>query len=877
MTPVNATENYSHLTLPGMAWRNLYARRGRTLLTLLGIALGVAAVLATDITNRNVANTLDGLFKRTLGSAELQVRPPANETSVKESALDIVRHMPEVQLAVPIIRTDTVLSGRLDEGQPVYDANGQVEMGKSVQVEGIDLALEPEMRVYTLAAGRFPAAGNYEALVPQAFAEQNKLKLGGELMLFGPDGNETLDITGLLANEGAAMTNGGNIVFVPIDVVREVFSLEAGYSEISIQAQPNIGEDPKALAALKAALESRLGRDARITYPSGRSDLVPRMAGTYRFALSFFSIVALFMGGFLIYNTFATTVMERTQEIGMLRAIGMLRRQVMGQVLMEAGFLSLFGSLLGLGAGIFLARGLMTLMRGFFQVEGSMLAFAPADLLKSVSVGLLGTLLATLLPARQAARTSPVEALAIHARSDQKVRPVVWNGGFALLGASLFILYQPVSGASQWLLGVRMSAFVVFLMGAVLTVPLALAALEPFTRWLSARLYGRMGSLGARNVRRSAVRSMVTVASLAISMIMIIDVDSIVFVMKRDISDWLDNAMGADVLVRAPYPMAQSFARTLKSVPGVQAVSSSRIMEVDVGHASLDPAGQQAETLFFVAIDPEQYSQVGGKEFLAGQGEPEAAWALLSQGNAVFISGVVAEEYDLKKGDRLALITHRGEQEFLVAGVTTEYDQDGMVVTGTYTDLRRLFSENRADLFSIAVAPGYDADEVAQAIEDRFEKRKGIQVLATETFKEGVLAYQNRTTSLFSALGLVGVIIGTLGLLNTMTMNVLERRRELGMLRALGSLRSQVVRMVLAEALIIGLVSALYGLVFGHILSRVMITVANLITGYDLEYAFSAQPYLISLLIALGVSQVATLAPARRAAQVNIIQSLKNE
>ena len=121
------------------------------------------------------------------------------------------------------------------------------------------------------------------------------------------------------------------------------------------------------------------------------------------------------------------------------------------------------------------------------------------------------------------------------------------------------------------------------------------------------------------------------------------------------------------------------------------------------------------------------------------------------------------------------------------------------------------------------------------------------------------------------------MIIGTMGLLNTMTMNVLERTRELGMLRALGSLRRQVLNMVLAEALTIGMVSALYGILFGYILSHVIITVANFISGYDLQYAFNVRPYLLSLLIALGVSQLATLAPARRAARVNIIQALKHE
>ncbi len=238
---------------------------------------------------------------------------------------------------------------------------------------------------------------------------------------------------------------------------------------------------------------------------------------------------------------------------------------------------------------------------------------------------------------------------------------------------------------------------------------------------------------------------------------------------------------------------------------------------------------------------------------------------------------MVAEEYGLEQGGRLALLTHRGQQAFTIAALVTEFDQNGLVVTGTYSDLKRLFGESGADLFTVKVAPGYDAEEVGRAIRSRYEDREGIQVQSTQTFKEGVLAFYDRLTSLFNVLGLVGVIIGTMGLLNTMTMNVLERTRELGMLRALGSGRWQVVRMVLAEALIIGVVSALYGLVFGYILSRVLVTVANLISGYDLEYVFTATPFLLSLLIALGVSQLAALAPARRSARVSISQAMRHE
>ncbi len=868
---------HSTLSLATLAWRTLRTRPGRTLLTLLGIALGVAAVLATDITNRNASSTLDALFKRTLGSAELQVVPSGNTSSVGEAALEIIRNTPGVELAVPVLRADTVLPGTLDEGELSYSAAGKVEMGLSVEANGIDPAIEPRMRVYTLVEGRFPALGEYEALVPQPFAEENGLGLGGDLLLYGPAGTESLEITGLLAAEGAATLNSGNVVFLPIDVLRDILDMGAGYSEISVEAEPGTGGDPGALAELKALLESRLGRDVRVTYPSARSDQVPRMASAYQMALSFFSIVALFMGGFLIYNTFATTVLERTQEIGLLRSVGMQRRQVLGQVLMEAALLSLAGCILGVGLGVFLARGLMALMRGFFEVEGSALSFSLVDLMKSTAVGLVGTTFATLLPANQAARISPLEALAARGQASRKIRPRVWMAGFALLATGWLFLVRPATGPTQLLVALRMAAFVAFLMGTILTVPLAATVLEPATGWLATRLYGAMGTLGTRNVRRSVIRTAVTVASLAISLIMIVDVGSLVFVMKRDVGQWLENALGADLLVQTPYPMHRSFAQKLAGIPGVQAASASRVIEVQVAAASLDPAKQQEDTLFLVAIDPEEYRRVGGKEFISGQGDPEAAWAALGQGNALFVSSVVAEEYGLTQGGRLSLLTHRGQQDYAVVALVTEFDQNGLVVTGTYADLKRLFGESGADLFAVKVAQGHDAEEVGRAIRDRFEEREGIQVQSTQTFKAGVMAFYDRLTSLFNVLGLVGVVIGTIGLLNTMVMNVLERRRELGMLRAVGSERRQVVRMVLAEALVIGVLSALYGLCFGYILSHVLVTVANMISGYDLEYAFTARPYIVSLLIALGVSQAAALFPARRSARVSITQAMRHE
>ena len=864
-------------TLFGLALRNLHSRPGRTCLTLLGITLGVAAVLATSITNRNATNTLASMFESTVGNAELEIIPKAEKTSLTEMTLNSVKNFPGVQLAVPSIQTTTIFSGIADKGQSAINASGIIDLNKRVMVEGIDPRLDPMMHIYRLISGALPRMGEYRTLVTETFAEQNELTLGSSFIIHGPQGMDKLKVSGILANEGVAMINGGNVIFLPIDTAQKIFSLENEVNKISIQAQADIGNNPHKLAQLKTALESRIKQSGRVIYPAARADQVPRMSNAYQFILGFFSIIAVIMGIFMIYNSFATTIIERTQEIGVLRAIGMARSQILGQIFLEAIILSIIGSMLGICLGLILSQGLMHLMRGFFEVESSAQIMTFHELIKSSGLGFLGTIISAILPAYQAATISPVEALTVHARSANKIKPFVWQGGTVLLGIGLFLLNQPVKVAPQWLLTLQMCALVSVLIGAILTIPLLINVLEAVTSPLSTWLYGIMGSLGARNLKRSIIRVMVTVASLVISLIMIIEVDSLVHILKQDVSTWLEHALGADLLVYAPEPMRQSFAQTLESIPGIQAVSASRTIEVEVAINSRESTSQSREILSFVAIDPDQFLKMANKEFISGQGDPDHIWNVFSQGKSVLISSVVAEMYHLKQGDEILLYTRQGVQAFKIAAITTEFNQSGLIVTGTFSDLRYYFYDKGADMFTVDVHPNYDPLSIAQQIEYRYEKREGIQVQSTTTFKESVINFYDRLTSLFHVLSLLGIIIGTLGLLNTMTMNILDRKRELGMMRSIGSLPQQIKYMVLAEALSIGVISALYGILFGYILSRVLVKAANLISGYDLQFDLNIRPYLLILVISLGISQLATLAPARYASRINIIQALKHE
>jgi putative ABC transport system permease protein len=323
--------------------------------------------------------------------------------------------------------------------------------------------------------------------------------------------------------------------------------------------------------------------------------------------------------------------------------------------------------------------------------------------------------------------------------------------------------------------------------------------------------------------------------------------------------------------------MRESFASQLRSVPGVQSISPVRVLTIKAAPGSL-PSGNDADLQFYYeALDPVTFRQIGDMEFAANQGEAGANWARLIQGKAVFISNMVADRYNLHQGDELVLLTRRGEQPFYIAAEVTDFGGQGQVIYGTYEDLDRWFNEQGVDRFTLDVAPGYSIDAVAQDIEARYKDSENISLQTTQAFKESILDMVEQSFRLFDVLNLIGVIIGSLSVINTLTMNVIERQREIGGLRSLGMTRRQVLRMVLAEALALGVMGGAYGFVIGYFIAQVVILGTNMMAGYDLVYQFTPKPYLIGALIALVFVQAAAIYPARRAARVNIVEAIKHE
>jgi putative ABC transport system permease protein len=869
---------FAPLTPLILSLRNMRVRWMRTALTCLGILLGVAVILAVSITNDSTLKSIRSVFEEAAGKSSLLVQSSsADGGGFDQSITARAQTVEGVIIAAPSVQAFTLLARDAKDWQIAFGIGG-IAAGTNLQLVGVASAIDAQVRQYEITAGRWMEGDSYEAILTEKYASEKNLKPGDDLVILIPDGQERLKIVGLISRNGAGLLNDGVVAFAPLSVVQDLFDRGTNIDTLDIVVSPDIANSTAKLAALKDRLAERLGPDYEVSYPASRGQLVTQMLSTYQQGLSFFSVVALFVGAFLIYNAFSMTVLERTRELGLLRALGMTRAQILGLVLSEAVVLGLIGSALGVGFGLLLARGLIFLLGAVVSTAITTVSVPMEGLLQSLFVGGVVTLGSALLPARQAARVSPLEALRVQGSTATRTRlgQFIWLAGLALIFVAWAALYR-IPWRPEVGFEVGSLSILILLFGATLLVPAVVGLSERIARPAAVTLFGNEGMLGSGNVRRSPGRTSLTVASLMVGLAMVIANSSLATAFIHDITAWVETALGGDLYVRAPLPMREQFERQLAALPGVAGVTKIRYFGVKVAPSAIPPEAAEQDTIIFAGIDPQTYRAVGEFQFAANQGDAEANWARFRKGNALFISTVVADRYNLKQGDRLRLVTRRGEHDFYVAAVAVDFTGQGFIVTGTWDDMRRWFSQSGVDRFTISVAPSYTLDQVQQIIEEKYKDSRNISVETTQAFKEKILMLSAQSFRLFDVLGLIGIVVAALGVINTLMMNVLERQREIGGLRSLGLTRWQTTKMVLAEAATLGAIGGAFGLGFGYILSQIFVLSLNELSGYDLKYIFAANTFLAGIFIALGVSQVAALYPAWKAAGVNIVEAVKHE
>ncbi len=441
--------------------------------------------------------------------------------------------------------------------------------------------------------------------------------------------------------------------------------------------------------------------------------------------------------------------------------------------------------------------------------------------------------------------------------------------GVLALSAGLLVA-NPFPYDVQFRLG-SLTVFGLFF-GGTLLIPASVAVWERLARPVVQRLYGGSGRLGSRNLRRSKWRTTLTVAALMVGTALILVTRGMTDAFKYDLENWIQAYIGGDLYVFSAVPLRPEVGRRLTSTAGVAAAAPVRYLEVKW----LRPDGG-AERVTLMATDPAAYTQVTRFVFSDSAQDPSAAAARLAAGNAVFVSSVLAEKYGLAIGQTLRLSTASGPRAFIIAAIVVDFYNQGLVLHGSWTDLQRYFKERTASAYLVKVAPGYAPAEVAQRLDQLYGPRDRLTIETNQAIIQRVFTLLAQANSLFDVLALIAMLVAALGVVNTLTMSVIERTAEIGMLRSLGMRRRQVVGMVLAEAGLMGLIGGVLGLAFGLVLTRVFLLAMTAMSGYQLTYRTPWAGLAAGLFIAWLATQVAAALPARRAARIQVLEAIHYE
>ena len=518
-----------------------------------------------------------------------------------------------------------------------------------------------------------------------------------------------------------------------------------------------------------------------------------------------------------------------------------------------------------------LARGLTQLMGVILNQPLAMVDVPASDMLSSWAIGVIVTFLAAGIPAWQAGRISPMEALRVRGKSTEGwlIREG-WKLGVALLIISTTILIaNPFPTDVQFRLG-NMTVFGLFT-GATLLIPGTVYGWERITRPAMAWIYGASGSLGSRNVKRSRQRTTLTVAALMVGVAMVIMTRGMTESFSGDLRNWMSAYIGGDIFASSSIPMRSDVGQRIASVSGVKAVAPIRYFNIDWE----TPEG--VEQINFMAIDPVAYARVTQFVFSDDTANTEEVVKRLQQGDAVLISSVLSEKYGLKPGDSVQLRTRSGYHPFEIAAIVVDFYNQGLVVQGSWDDMRRYFRINDATTFFIKVDDDQTINDVQERIDNLYGKRYELILISNTSIREQALTLMDQAFSMFDVMALISIVVGSLGVVNTLTMSVIERTQEIGMLRAIGMTRSQIVRMVLAEAGLMGVIGGVLGVGTGIVLARILFIGMTTMSGYQLTFVLPPEGVLISLLAAIAISQLAAIFPSRRAANVKILEAVHYE
>jgi putative ABC transport system permease protein len=847
----------------GIALKSLWARRVRALGTTFAVVVGVAFVAGSYVLTDTIFAAFDEIFSDSLKGTSVVVtakNPVEQENgevpTIPASLLPKVKKVAGVRLAAGAIFTPGGF----------FDSEGE-KIGNKFAPKFISSHLPDGLESLTYVDGH-PPRGPTEASLDEAAAESSGIELGERIRLIGQGAARSFRLVGFTKLGGASF-GGASIAQVKLPVAQRLTHKVGRLDQISVAAANGVSPE-----TLKRRIERVMPPSVRVETAKENADRgseeIRDNLGFLQTILLVFGFVAVFVGAFLIFNTFSITVAQRVTEFGLLRTLGASRRQILASVLIEAVAIGLLGALLGIAGGYVMAVLLNTLLKAFeVDLPTTSLVMESRTVVVALVVGIVVTSLSSLVPALRSTRVPPIAALQAYALPSTRRRRLVYAALSVLLGlAGLAMLLDGLfgnggAGTRAGLMGIGAVAIVlaVSLFSPRLVPPLATVA-----GWPLERLRRLTGRLARENSQRNPSRTAVTAAALMIGLALVTFVTVFAAGLKGSVAQVIDENFEGGLVIQNTdgfSPIPAGAAATARRVPGVKTVATIRSTE-----AKLLGQGSKAKV---TAPSPD----IGEAVDVEWKKGGPATLRHLGNGEAV-VSDSFASDHNREVGDRFRLLSQTDARpSFRVAG---EFDSKlgvfGSVLI-TQAVMTRAFEQTQDTIDFVIVEPSADPAKVQALLTAGAERAfPTAEVLNQGELKEMREEQVDQLVNLFYALLVLAIVISLFGIANTLALSIHERRRELGMLRAIGMSRRQVRTLVRYEAVITALIGAILGMVLGVIFAA-LISQPLKDEGFTLSYPIVSLIVLLVLAAFLGV--VAAIPPARRASRLDVLQSLQYE
>lgn len=742
----------------------------------------------------------------------------------------------------------------------------------SILVFGIDTAVTDEAFNIVTAGGRRILSGRslqpgdtgQKVLISEQFAEGLGIGVGESVELPGASGWMPFEVIGLLDDPGLLL--GNQQVFMPVEAAQDLLNKPNRINVI--MGRYTEGSDAR---AIDAAVQSMFGRGYELSPLEGGADVWAALLEFMNVIFTMFGLLSLALAGLIMFNTFRTSVVERRRDIGMLRAVGAKRRVVMRTILYEGLILAGLGTLIGMLIGFAFAHGARAGLNSMFQnLMGYPLGQVRFDALTfgvSIIFGLGIPLVSTLMPARSASQITPLEAMnpltVAREAAVRRSRLIVGGISLALGLAGLLCGVFPLMA-----LGV-----LIFLLALGLLGPLLITPMTSFFNRALRLVFGQEGSLAAGNIARQPRRAAITATSLMITLAILIGLGGMLASTYGGALHFLDDSLRSDYIMMAgglivtndTVGAGPGLADTIRRIPGVEELTTIR---------QIDVLNEDGVGIRLIGIDPPGYARIAGLSFLEGD---QSAFQGLQGGKSVIINGRYASQFGTGVGDVITLDGGHGPVDVEVIAIGLDYLN--IKLPTIYMDQISLTREYgvRNDVFLlINIEPEADLEPLEEDLLAATRPYPGFGILSREQLRE---SQENLARSGTLGMNIVLALIALpalLGLANTLGINVMERTREIGMLRAVGAKRRQVRRMIVAESVLLCLMGIALGALGGILVSVVMTGVFEF-AGLHIPYSFPGAGLITAICVGLICGILAALIPARRASDLQIIAALAYE